>query len=416
MMRALGVYSSEVGTGSLDAGAVRRGQGGYQRVRETLVGSGRPRSLAGCVKHAAGFAASCHRRPVIVHLFDESSPDGVTRSFAVFAEPTLASAMTSDIRKVQSSWPLAPRIDADVIVTHFTPGWQKLAFVHSLRLRNPGARLIHVEHSYAGAWEALMVPDPGRFRAMMRLWAKAFDAIAGVSDEQALWVRQAASLPAGSVRVTQPWSGRQGLDAVAEVTADRDRPLVIGAYGRLAYAKGFDVLIEAVKQLDPQRFALVIGGSGPEETALKRQAAGHATISFHGTVTDLPDFLGRCHVVVVPSRWEAFGLAATEARLAGRPVIASAVDGLAEQVGAAGLIADCSDAAALARILALLPELDLAAMGRAGRASLADAERHRAEAWLGPHPRSAARNGRWNGLTSSAKPVAVLGTATYPNG
>ncbi len=324
---------------------------------------------------------SAGRHPRVAHLLDDFALGGITKSFAIFREPILASAFTSEIRQVQPAW-LAPRIYADVIVTHFTPNWQKLAFVASLRLRNPKARLVHVEHSYADAWEELMVPDPRRFRLMMQLWMKAFDAVCGVSEEQARWVQRVASLPAGSVRIIRPWSGRQGLGRVADLALDRARPLVLGAYGRLAYAKGFDALIEAVKMLDPRRFSLVIGGYGPEEEALKRQAAGHAHIRFVGTVANVPDFMSSCHVVVVPSRWEAFGLAATEAKLAGRPIVTSAVDGLPEQVGAAGVVADCANAEALASILRLLPRMELAEMGRAGRASLANAETERAEAWL----------------------------------
>ncbi len=352
--------------------------GAQHKLAHDLAGHQGPRGA----RSAAGVSSRPQGRPIVAHLLDDFGLGGVTKSFAIFREPTLAAAFTSEIRQIQPVWQIAPRIEADVIVTHFTPNWQKLAFVHSLRLRNPRARLVHVEHSYAGAWEELMVPDQRRFRAMMRLWMKAFDAVAGVSEEQARWLRRAAALPAGSVRVIRPWSGRQQLDHVAALRFDRSQPLVLGAYGRLAYAKGFDVLIEAMKLLDPGRFVLEIGGYGPEEEALKRQAAGHANIRFRGTVTDVPGFLGRCHVVVVPSRWEAYGLTATEARLAGRPVVTSSVDGLPEQVGAAGLVADCSDAEALAGMLRLLPRLDLAAMGRAGRASLEDAERERADAWL----------------------------------
>ncbi len=329
-----------------------------------------------------GHCRSSGRHVRVAHLLDDFALGGITKSFAVFREPILAQAFASEIRQVQPAWQLAPRLDADVIVTHFTPNWQKLAYVASLRLRNPRARLVHVEHSYADAWEELMVPDRRRFRLMMRLWMKAFDAVCGVSEEQARWVQRVASLPSGSVRVIRPWSGRQGLDRVADLTVDRARPLVLGAYGRLAYAKGFDVLIEAVKMLDNRRFSLVIGGYGPEEEALKRQAAGHANIRFVGTVTNLPDFMAGCHVVVVPSRWEAFGLAASEAKLAGRPIVTSAVDGLPEQVGAAGVVADCGNAEALACILRLLPRMELAEMGRAGRASLDNAETERAEAWL----------------------------------
>lgn len=47
---------------------------------------------------------------------------------------------------------------------------------------------------------------------------------------------------------------------------------------------------------------------------------------------DVPDFLSRCDVVAIPSRWEAGGLINIGAREAGRPILVSPVDGLPEQL------------------------------------------------------------------------------------
>jgi glycosyltransferase involved in cell wall biosynthesis len=81
--------------------------------------------------------------------------------------------------------------------------------------------------------------------------------------------------------------------------------------------------------------------------------------------------LESCDAVVVPSRFEAFGLVATEARMAGRPVLVADVDGLPEQVAqGGGLAAPMHDAAAIARSLRRLLQADLPAMGRAARASV----------------------------------------------
>ena len=74
-------------------------------------------------------------------------------------------------------------------------------------------------------------------------------------------------------------------------------------------------------------------------------------------------------VLVVPSRWEGFGLVAVEAMRAGRAVLASRVGGLPEVVdeGVTGGLFEAGDAAALAGILARLSGAELQAMGAAGR-------------------------------------------------
>jgi hypothetical protein len=62
-------------------------------------------------------------------------------------------------------------------------------------------------------------------------------------------------------------------------------------------------------------------------------------------------------------------------------VLVADVDGMPEQVGDAGVVADCSTAESLAAALASLPALPLADMGAAGRAAMQTAERERIWAW-----------------------------------
>ncbi|MDQ1671829.1 MAG: hypothetical protein QOC98_391, partial [Frankiaceae bacterium] len=70
--------------------------------------------------------------------------------------------------------------------------------------------------------------------------------------------------------------------------------------------------------------------------------------------SDVPAFLQRADVCVVPSEQEPFGNVAVEAMLAGRPVVVSAVQGLAEIVddGRNGWSVPPGDVGALAGALA----------------------------------------------------------------
>lgn len=321
------------------------------------------------------------RSLAVTHLLDDMSFGGVVKALSIFKHPDLDDFVRNQMLQVSPNAFRAPRLDADVIVTHFTPRWRTLPYIHSLRLRNRRAFLVHIEHSYTRAFEALHVDSVRRFRTMLRGSFAAFNEVIAVSHGQASWLRSAKVVASDRLAVIPPWSGHGELRNLAPASDPQDRPIVIGAYGRFDAAKGFDVLIDAMRQLDPGQFTLLLGGFGPDEDDLKHRAFGLRNIRFVGKVSDHKDFLSRCDVVAIPSRREAFGQVAMEAKLAGRPIIAAAVDGLPEQVGGAGIVADCQSAEGLAAALAELPDLSIAKMAQAARASVVDAESVRLLAW-----------------------------------
>ena len=138
-----------------------------------------------------------------------------------------------------------------------------------------------------------------------------------------------------------------------------DPPTLFTA-GRFTDQKGFDVAIEALARLSaPPR--LVIAGSGTNEGALREQVARRGLddiVSFPGWVApdDIPRWMSRATAVLMPSRWEPFGLVALQAAQVGRPVIASRVDGLLEVVvdGETGLLVPPGDPGALSEAIATL--------------------------------------------------------------
>ena len=70
-----------------------------------------------------------------------------------------------------------------------------------------------------------------------------------------------------------------------------------------------------------------------------------------------------------------------EAREAGRPILVSPVDGLPEQVGAAGLVIDFTNPDAISRAFAKLDGPRLAEMARAARRSTQDCGLDRQREW-----------------------------------
>jgi len=101
-------------------------------------------------------------------------------------------------------------------------------------------------------------------------------------------------------------------------------PCRIVAVARLSPEKGVDVLLRAVDGLPAE---LVVAGSGPEESRLRRLAGPN--VRFLGNVErdDLPQLYADADVAVVPSRSDTWGMALNEAALAGLPLIASSVVG-----------------------------------------------------------------------------------------
>ena len=199
---------------------------------------------------------------------------------------------------------------------------------------------------------------------------------------QADWLRAVTRQRAARLHVIHPWSGVQGLDTIAAPRIEAGRRLIIGAYGRYCEQKGFDVLIDAARLLDPDHFMIVLGGFGPDEAMLHQRAAGLRHVRFAGKIERPADFLNLVDAVAIPSRWEPFGQVAAEAKLAGRPIVVANVDGLPEQATGCGIVADCSTPALLADALRGWSAEHLLAMGTHGRTAMQDAEATRVDAWL----------------------------------
>ncbi len=327
-------------------------------------------------------------KPVLVHLLDDFALGGVTRNLHSFSSPEIDRLVQSQVKAIKPKARLAPRLNAQIIVLHFPPSWPRLALLASLRLRNPGAKIIQQEHSYTSGWEANNVASKTRFRAMLKLALKFTDSLVCVSRAQARWFINARLIPPSKCLVINPYSANAGLrdlpvpDFASALLPNSDnRPLRIGAYGRFQKVKGFDRLINAYRAGALPNCEVLIGGYGEEEESLKALAGDADGIRFCGKIEDVAGFLSQCDLVAVPSRWESFGLVASEAREAARPILVSGVDGLPEQVGNAGLVVDFDNHASLKRVIESLTPLRLEKMARAGRAATKDCAGKRMRLW-----------------------------------
>jgi glycosyltransferase involved in cell wall biosynthesis len=148
-----------------------------------------------------------------------------------------------------------------------------------------------------------------------------------------------------------------------ELAALRARGPVVGAVSTLRPAKRLDVLLAAapaVLAAVPEA-SVVIAGEGPEEAALRAQAArlGLAEdprLAFLPFAAPTARYLRGLDVYVLSSGWEAFPIGPLEAQACGVPQVVSAVGGTAEAVvPETGLLVPPRDPGALAEaIVALL--------------------------------------------------------------
>lgn len=133
--------------------------------------------------------------------------------------------------------------------------------------------------------------------------------------------------------------------------------------GRMHWQKGPDLLLDALKkiaELRPDlRWQLTMLGSGPQSSHLKRQAQEYGIadrIKFRGIVDNVPDYLAKTDIFVLPSRAEGLSNALLEAMAAGLPCVVTNIVANAEviQDDYNGLLTPEEDEEAMAQSLLYL--------------------------------------------------------------
>lgn len=165
------------------------------------------------------------------------------------------------------------------------------------------------------------------------------------------------------------------VDAVPPVVHEPNSSLHIVLPGRLVPEKGHSDLLAALRdpRLRERSLKVTFTGYGKLHADLQYAAAD---LTFPLKITgnlDHARFLAQmatADIIIIPSRFEGFGLTALEAMSLSKPVIASTAGGLPEVLGETGRLVPVGDVAALAEaILELSDNPDLRdSMGHAARA------------------------------------------------
>ena len=178
-------------------------------------------------------------------------------------------------------------------------------------------------------------------------------------------------------------------DAARDALGIPAEAIVFGWVGRLSREKGADVLLEALARVIDPRMLVSVVGDGPERAALESAAARAGVASrvrWHGLVADAAQYLCAFDALVLSSRTEGTPMVLLEAMAAGVPIVATAVGGVPDMLGAdAALLVPSQRADLLAGALDQVVADPASARARAERARRALDARYSEDVWTRRH-------------------------------
>ncbi|PKH56699.1 glycosyl transferase family 1 [Shewanella sp. Choline-02u-19] len=269
-------------------------------------------------------------RPKVIHLIDDVKLGGVNLALESLAASRLNQHFDFQLRHIELSQLQLTRYDANIIVIHGAISWRKIPALVILKLANRSTPLLYQEHHYCREFMRHCVRHPYRFKMMLKLGYRLMDKVLTVSDQQADWLIEFGAL--NEKKVARVGQAKELANCIALTGVKPYTPLRLVAYGRLAKQKGFDLLIQAMANFSEQEVTLAIAGDGEDRESLQQLAKSMPQVTLVGEVDDVAAFLSTADAVVIPSRWEPFGLTCMESIAAGRHVILPEIDGLADQI------------------------------------------------------------------------------------
>ncbi|MCC0064911.1 MAG: glycosyltransferase family 4 protein [Defluviimonas sp.] len=269
-------------------------------------------------------------------------------------------------RVVREIAPLIDRAGADILHLHSAfPGlYGRLALP---KLRGPKPAVVYCAHGWAFTQD-IAEPKKRIYATMERFLARRTDAIINISRSEAEAARR-YGVSCGNDHMIYNGTADTTTATVADLGLDQAKRN-LAFFGRFDRQKGLDHLLASFSAARRSDLTLTLIGS--------KLRGDHPTIALPPGVAEI-DWVHASQVdahmrafdaIVLPSRWEAFGLVAVEAMRNARPVLVSNRGALPELVidGYNGLVFDMDDPNGLAQALDRVATLDLARMGDNARA------------------------------------------------
>lgn len=200
-------------------------------------------------------------------------------------------------------------------------------------------RRVHSPHTFAFLFKALFGWHKRLvYQAIEGHFAYRSQAIIAVSESEAKSFAKSWAVPSKRIRVVPNgidpvrFQGAAPVD-VAELGLDPERPTAL-MVGLVYAAKGQDLALEALAQQGLEELQLVCAGPG-DLSAVEAQAKSLGVsdrVRFLGPRRDVPNLLAGCDFLALPSRWEGMPYVVLEAMAAGKPVMATPVNGAVDAI------------------------------------------------------------------------------------
>ena len=209
------------------------------------------------------------------------------------------------------------------------------------------------------------------------LYPRGFDGPIGISKAVAEHYETALGLH--NVQVVHNPVDLESIDRMGlDHRGNTNDPIRIVLPGRIVHEKGHHDLLQGLQILRDRNseFQVIFAGDGPlrdsvEEELRKLGLVDYVKITGVLQHDQMLKTIAEADIVVVPSRFEGFGLTAIEAMALSKPVIATKVGGLTDIVlpGETGMLVPAKDPEALAEALSTLMADGVLRerLGRAGR-------------------------------------------------
>ena len=264
----------------------------------------------------------------------------------------------SSARRLAVDLPRALRRSSyDAVMVQYTlPAWpsRSVVIIHDVSAAEPEAK----------AW--LPVRTRARYRASFWTSARFATYVLTISEFTRRRIVEVYGVPPERVRVVpcavDPDFARR-LSASAENGPDRDGRWTILAVGNVLPRKNLCVAADAVERLVRGGLdaRLRVVGSVPEQgrdiaSAMERSLGDRVSFSGYVTPEQLVEEYRSADTVVVPSRYEGFGIPVLEAMTARIPVVTSDSSALPEVGGGAALVAPVDDVGAWTEQLAAIAQ------------------------------------------------------------